>query len=114
MEDLRKQANDLLVYYSKMQNRLSQAGVNDTNSLVMMFAQLQRGLDAVGFDELDPAIQEVNRLVESLTRMQADLQVMKELKLRLSQLKNNAGHAETATGGNGTTVGNGGHAMRRL
>src|SRR5215470_12867805 len=82
MEDLRKQANDLLVYYGKMQNRLAQAGVNDTNGLVMMFAQLQRGLDAVAFEELDPAIQEVNRLVESLTRMQADLQVMKELKVR--------------------------------
>lgn len=100
MEDLRKQANDLLVYYSKMQNRLSQAGVNDTNSLVMMFAQLQRGLDSVVFEELDPAIQEVNRLVESLTRMQADLQVMKELKVRLSQLKNgNVAHAEAANGG---------------
>ena len=34
MEDLRKQANDLLVFYGKMQNRLSQAGVNDTGSLV--------------------------------------------------------------------------------
>lgn len=113
MEDLRKQANDLLVYYSKMQSRLSQAGVNDTNSLVMMFAQLQRGLDAVGFDELDPAIQEVNRLVESLTRMQADLQVMKELKVRLSQLKNgapaSAPAAEAPTNGGGNGV-----AHRRL
>lgn len=90
MEDFRKQANDLLCYYSKMQNRLTQAGVTDTNSLVMMFAQLQRGLDAVTFEELDPAIQEVNRLVESLTRMQADLQVMRELKLRIGQLKNSA------------------------
>jgi hypothetical protein len=103
MEDLRKQANDLLVYYSKMQNRLSQAGVNDTNGLVMMFAQLQRGLDAVALEELDPAIQEVNRLVESLSRMQADLQVMKELKVRLSQLKNGNGHTQAeATNGGGT------------
>jgi hypothetical protein len=108
MEDLRKQANDLLVYYSKMQNRLSQAGVNDTNGLVMMFAQLQRGLDAVALDELEPAIQEVNRLVESLTRMQADLQVMKELKVRLSQLKSgNGAPAEGGNGGNGGNVGNG-------
>jgi hypothetical protein len=113
MEDLRKQANDLLVYYSKMQNRLSQAGVNDTNSLVMMFAQLQRGLDAVGFDELDPAIQEVNRLVESLTRMQADLQVMKELKMRLSQLKNSPAQAEAPNGGGNGGNGNG-VTMRRL
>jgi hypothetical protein len=109
MEDLRKQANDLLVYYSKMQNRLSQAGVNDTNSLVMMFAQLQRGLDAVAYEELDPAIQEVNRLVESLTRMQADLQVMKELKSRLSQLKNGNGTPAEASSGGGN-----GMAQRRL
>jgi hypothetical protein len=100
MEDFRKQANDLLCYYGKMQNRLTQAGVNDTNSLVMMFAQLQRGLDAVAFEELDPAIQEVNRLVESLTRMQADLQVMRELKMRLGQLKNGA----SAENGNGNGV----------
>ena len=115
MEDLRKQANDLLVYYSKMQNRLSQAGVNDTNALVMMFAQLQRGLDAVGFDELDPAIQEVNRLVESLTRMQADLQGMKELKMRLSQLKNSPpAQAEATNGGGNGGNGSNGVTMRRL
>jgi hypothetical protein len=98
MEDLRKQANDLLVYYSKMQNRLSQAGVSDTGSLINLFAQLQRGLDAVAFDELDPAILEVNRLVESLTKMQADLQVMKELKSRLKLLRNGP-VAEAGNGG---------------
>ena len=97
MEDLRKQANDLLCYYGKMQNRLSQAGVNDTNTLVTMFSQLQRGLEAVAYDELDPAIQEVNRLVESLTRMQADLQVLKELKSRMQQLR--SGAAEPGNGG---------------
>ena len=50
MEDLRKQANDLLVFYGKMQNRLSQAGVADTGSLVSMFKQLERGLEAVSLD----------------------------------------------------------------
>lgn len=97
MEDLRKQANDLLCYYGKMQNRLAQAGVSDTNTLVTIFGQLQRGLDAVAYDELDPAIQEVNRLVESLTRMQADLQVLKELKSRMENLRGSA----LADGGNG-------------
>jgi hypothetical protein len=87
MEDLRKQANDLLCYYAKMQNRLSQAGVSDTGSLVAMFNQLQRGLDAVALEELDPAIQEVSRLVESLGKMQADLQVLKELKMRVSKMR---------------------------
>ena len=87
MEDLRKQANDLLCYYSKMQNRLSQAGVSDTGSLVTMFNQLQRGLEAVAFEELDPAIQEVSRLIESLGKMQADLQVLKELKVRVAKMR---------------------------
>ncbi len=87
MEDLRKQANDLLCYYGKMQNRLTQAGVSDTGSLVSMFNQLQRGLDAVALEELDPAIQEVNRLVESLGKMQADLQVLKELKTRVAKMR---------------------------
>jgi hypothetical protein len=87
MEDLRKQANDLLVFYGKMQNRLSQAGVNDTGSLVGMFKQLERGLEAVALEELDPAIQEVTRLVESLNRMQSDLQVIKELKMRVEKTK---------------------------
>jgi hypothetical protein len=87
MEDLRKQANDLLCYYGKMQNRLTQAGVNDTSSLVTLFNQLQRGLEAVSLEELDPAIQEVNRLVESLGKMQADLQVLKELKTRVAKMR---------------------------
>lgn len=87
MEDLRKQANDLLVFYGKMQNRLSQAGVSDTGSLVTMFKQLERGLDAVALEELDPALQEVTRLIESLNRMQADLQVIKELKLRVDKTR---------------------------
>ena len=87
MEDLRKQANDLLCYYGKMQNRLSQAGVGDTASLVKMFAQLQRGLDAIASEELDPAIHEVGRLVESLGKMQADLRVLKELKTRVEKTR---------------------------
>lgn len=87
MEDLRKQANDLLVYYGKMQNRLTQAGVNDTGSLVNMFKQLERGLEAVALEELDPAIQEVSRLIESLNRMQADLQVLRDLKMRVEKTK---------------------------
>jgi len=87
MEDLRKQANDLLVFYGKMQNRLSQAGVTDTGSLVSMFKQLERGLEAVQLEDLDPAILEVTRLVDSLNRMQADLQVLKDLKLRVEKTK---------------------------
>jgi hypothetical protein len=87
MEDLRKQANDLLVFYGKMQNRLSQAGVNDTGSLVAMFKQLERGLDAVSLEELDPALQEVTRLIDSLNRMHGDLQVLRELKLRVERTK---------------------------
>jgi len=87
MEDMRKQANDLLCYYNKMQNRLSQSGVTDTGSLVTMFNQLQRGLESVAFEELDPAIQEVNRLMESLSKMQADLQVLRELKTRVTKMR---------------------------
>ena len=94
MEDLRKQANDLLVSYGKMQNRLSQAGVSDTGSLVTMFKQLERGLDAVALEELDPALQEVTRLIESLNRMQADLQVLRDLKVRVEKTK-------AVLGGNG-------------
>jgi hypothetical protein len=87
MEDLRKQANDLLVFYGKMQNRLSQAGVSDTGSLVSMFKQLERGLEAIALEELDPALQEVTRLVDSLNRMQSDLQVLREIKLRVEKTK---------------------------
>jgi len=104
MEDLRKQANDLLCYYGKMQNRLSQAGVPDTGSLVTMFNQLQRGLEAVSLDELEPAIQEVNRLVESLSKMQGDLQVLKELKSRVAKTRavlDGAPRSEEPAPGNG-------------
>jgi hypothetical protein len=102
MEDLRKQANDLLVFYGKMQNRLSQAGVSDTGSLVSMFKQLERGLDAVALEELDPALQEVTRLIESLNRMQYDLQVLRDLKLRVEKTKavlNGNGRADESSTG---------------
>ena len=85
MEDLRKQANDLLVFYGKMQNRLSQAGVDDPSSLVTLFNQLQRGLQSVDHAELEPAVREVERLVESLGRMKADLQVLLDLKQRVEK-----------------------------
>jgi hypothetical protein len=104
MEDLRKQANDLLVFYGKMQNRLSQAGVSDTGSLVTMFKQLERGLDAVSLEELDPALQEVTRLVDSLNRMYGDLQVLRELKMRVERTKvvlNGNGRQDDAPSGNG-------------
>lgn len=101
MEDLRQQANDLLCYFGKMQNRLAQAGMPDANGLVTMFGQLQRSLEVVTLDELDPAIQEVNRLVESLTKMQADLQILKELKTRMAQLKS-GGEPTARPNGNGT------------
>ena len=96
MEDLRKQANDLLCYYGKMQNRLSQAGLGDTGSLVKMFAHLQHGLDAIAFEELDPAIQEVGRLVESLSKMQADLNVLKALKTQVDKTRVLLDHGDSA------------------
>jgi hypothetical protein len=106
VEDLRKQANDLLVFYGKMQNRLSQVGVNDTSSLVSMFKQLERGLDAVSLEELDPALQEVTRLIESLHRMHGDLQVLRDLKQRVEKTKaavNGNGRPDDSAGlgGNG-------------
>ena len=104
MEDLRKQANDLLVFYGKMQNRLSQAGVNDTGSLVTLFKQLERGLEAVSLEELDPALQEVTRLIDSLNRMHGDLQVLRELKVRVEKTKlalNGNGRADEPPNGNG-------------
>ena len=98
MEDLRKQAKDLLVFYGKMQNRLSQAGVSDTGSLVSMFKQLERGLEAVALEDLDPALQEVTRLVDSLNRMQADLQILKDLKLRVEKTKAAVGRSDESSG----------------
>lgn len=85
MEDLRKQANDLLCFYGKMQNRLTQVGVEDPASLVTLFNQLQRGLQSVDTAELEPAIREVERLIESLSRMQSDLHVLRDLKSRVEK-----------------------------
>jgi len=85
MEDLRKQANDLLCFYGKMQNRLTQVGVEDPASLVSLFNQLQRGLQSVDTAELEPALREVEKLIESLSRMQADLQVLRDLKIRVDK-----------------------------
>lgn len=85
MEDLRKQANDLLCFYGKMQNRLTQVGVEDPASLVTLFNQLQRGLQSVDNAELEPAVREVERLIDSLSRMKSDLQILLELKQRVEK-----------------------------
>lgn len=110
MEDLRKQANDLLCFYGKMQNRLTQVGVEDPASLVLLFNQLQRGLQSVDAEELGPAIVEVERLIESLGRMQADLEVLRELKLRVEKSGTDA--AEQSDGGDDSSRRDGKHRNR--
>lgn len=97
MEELQKRANDLLVYYDKMQNRLSDVGVADTSALVELFSQLHKGLESISNDELDPAINEVDRLVAELRKMQADLKILQELKTRMAAMA--AGLASPASEG---------------
>jgi hypothetical protein len=56
-------------------------------------------------EELEPAISEVTRLLESLSKMQADLQVLKELKVRVAKtravLEGSSRAEEPAAPGNG-------------
>ena len=104
MEDLRRQANDLLVFYGKMQNRLSQAGVEDPAALVVLFNQLQRGLESIDSQELDPAIAEVERLIDGLGRMQADLRILRELKQRVGTSEGDSAEVNGSENADGVTT----------
>jgi hypothetical protein len=82
--DIRREAEELVRYYSEVVRRLGQNGVRDVADLLGLYEQLRRALDAVSPQEIGWAAEQTQRLVEALVRMDANLQALRRLKLALT------------------------------
>lgn len=81
--DIQRQADELWRYYSELGRRLSQAGVRDVSDLLGLYDQLRRALGAVSVQEIRWALEQAERLIETLVRMDSDLQALRALKGRI-------------------------------
>jgi hypothetical protein len=78
--DVQREAEELWRYYSEIGRRLVQAGVRDVSDLLGLYEQLQRALDAVTRQEIQWALEQAERLIETLVRMDSNLQALRALK----------------------------------
>jgi hypothetical protein len=78
--DIHREADDLSRYYSELGRRLAQTGVRDVPELLALHERLRRALDAVSPQEIGWAMEQAQRLIESLVRMDANLQALRRLK----------------------------------
>ena len=78
--DVQREADELWRYYAELSRRLAQTGVRDVPDLLGLYEQLQRALDAVSRQEIQWALEQAERLIETLVRMDSDLQALRALK----------------------------------
>lgn len=78
--DPHREADDLWRYYAELTQRLAQTGVRDVPDLLSLYEQLQRALDAISRQEIQWALDQAERLIETLVRMDSDLQALRALK----------------------------------
>ncbi|MGH7893530.1 MAG: hypothetical protein ACREQL_02625 [Candidatus Binatia bacterium] len=78
--DIHREADELWRYYSELGRRLSQAGVRDVADLLALHDQLKRALAAVSAHEIRWALDQTQQLIETLVRMDSDLQALRALK----------------------------------
>jgi hypothetical protein len=83
--DVQREADELWRYYSELGRRLSSAGVRDVADLLGLYEQLQRALEAVSVQEIRWALEQAERLIETLVRMDSDLQALKAIKASLDK-----------------------------
>jgi hypothetical protein len=81
--DIRREAEELVRYHSELVRRLTQTGIRDVADLLALHDQLRRALDAVSRQEIGWAAEQTQRLVETLVRMDANLQALRRLKVAL-------------------------------
>jgi hypothetical protein len=89
--DIRRDAEELVRYYSELGRRLALSGVRDVTELLALHDQLTRALDTFSRQEIGWAAEQTQRLVETLVRMDANLQALRRLKLALGQLGSSDG-----------------------
>jgi hypothetical protein len=78
--DVQREADELWRYYTELGRRLAQTGVRDVPDLLGLYEQLRRALDAVSRQEIQWALEQAERLIETLVRMDSDLQALRALK----------------------------------
>jgi len=78
--DVQREADELWRYYSELGRRLAQTGVRDVSDLLGLYEQLRRALEAVSRQEIEWALEQAQRLIETLVRMDSDLQALRALK----------------------------------
>jgi hypothetical protein len=78
--DIQREADELWRYYAELGRRLTQTGVRDVPDLLGLYERLQRALEAVSRQEIQWALEQAERLIEVLVRMDSDLQALRALK----------------------------------
>ena len=78
--DVQREADELWRYYSEIGRRLAQTGVRDVPDLLGLYEQLRRAVDAVSRQEIEWALEQAARLIQTLVKMDADLQALRALK----------------------------------
>jgi len=83
--DIRRETEELVRYYGELVRRLGQSGgVRDVADLLALYERLGRALEAVSRQEIGWVTEQVQRLIEALVRMDADLDALRRLKSTLS------------------------------
>jgi len=83
MEQMLEQAEAVLRFSGEVQRRMSEVGVEGIGGVMGLYAKLRSALERVSHDELDWAAAEVNRVLDSLNRINDELKRLKSLKLSL-------------------------------
>jgi hypothetical protein len=83
--DVQREADELWRYYSELGRRLAQTGVRDVPYLLGLYEQLQRALDAISRQEIQWALEQAERLIEMLVRMDSNLQALRALKVGMDR-----------------------------
>jgi len=83
--DIEREADELWRYYSELGRRLAQTGVRDVSDLLGLYEQLQRALESVSRQEIQWALEQAQRLIETLVHMDSNLQMLRALKATIEK-----------------------------
>ena len=83
MEDMVRQTDHLINFTREINRRIADSGISGVEGLVALYDQLRAALAKVSPQELEWAQGEVNRVLESLKRLNDELQHLSALKSAL-------------------------------
>jgi hypothetical protein len=81
--DIRREADELVRYYSELRRRLAQNGVRDIAELLALHDRLCRALETFSSQEIGWIAEQAQHLVEALVRMDSNLAALRHLKTAL-------------------------------